>query len=54
MGYRKGVEIFKDLLWCCRDWGLEVLIVYVFFSENWGRLLEEVNFLMILFEKVLC
>ncbi|MGK7919506.1 MAG: isoprenyl transferase [Trichodesmium sp.] len=53
MGHRKGVESLKDLLRCCRDWGIEALTAYAFSSENWGRPLEEVNFLMTLFEKVL-
>ncbi len=53
MGHRRGVEALKDLLRCCRDWGIESLTAYAFSSENWGRPLEEVNFLMTLFEKVL-
>ncbi len=53
MGHRRGVEALKDLLRCCRDWGIEALTAYAFSSENWGRPLEEVNFLMTLFEKVL-
>ncbi|MEB3343770.1 polyprenyl diphosphate synthase [Okeania sp.] len=54
MGHRRGVEVLKDLLRCCKDWGIEALTAYAFSSENWGRPLEEVNFLMTLFEKVLC
>ncbi|MGD1702469.1 polyprenyl diphosphate synthase [Dapis sp. BLCC M229] len=53
MGHRRGVEALKDLLRCCRDWGIEALTAYAFSSENWGRPLEEVNFLMTLFERVL-
>ena len=53
MGHRRGVETLKELLRCCRDWGLKALTAYAFSSENWGRPLEEVNFLMTLFEKVL-
>lgn len=53
MGHRRGVEVLKDLLRCCKDWGIEALTAYAFSSENWGRPLEEVNFLMTLFEKVL-
>ena len=41
------------MLRCCKDWGIEALTAYAFSSENWGRPLEEVNFLMTLFEKVL-
>ncbi|NES03480.1 MAG: isoprenyl transferase [Okeania sp. SIO2F4] len=53
MGHRRGVEALKDLLRCCRDWGIEALTAYAFSSENWGRPQEEVNFLMTLFERVL-
>ncbi|MDJ0516460.1 MAG: polyprenyl diphosphate synthase [Trichodesmium sp. MO_231.B1] len=53
MGHRRGVEALKDMLRCCRDWGIEALTAYAFSSENWGRPLEEVNFLMTLFERVL-
>jgi undecaprenyl diphosphate synthase len=53
MGHRRGVDALKDLLRCCKDWGIKALTAYAFSSENWGRPLEEVNFLMTLFERVL-
>ena len=53
MGHRRGVDALKDLLRCCRDWGIEALTAYAFSTENWGRPLEEVDFLMTLFERVL-
>ncbi len=53
MGHRRGVDVLKDLLRCCRDWGVEALTAYAFSTENWGRPLEEVEFLMTLFERVL-
>lgn len=53
MGHRRGVDTLKDLLRCCRDWGIEALTAYAFSTENWGRPLEEVDFLMMLFERVL-
>jgi undecaprenyl diphosphate synthase len=53
MGHRRGVTALKDLLRCCRDWGIQALTVYAFSTENWGRPLEEVDFLMSLFEGVL-
>ena len=53
MGHRKGVDVLKDLLRCCRDWGIEALTAYAFSTENWGRPTEEVEFLMTLFERVL-
>lgn len=53
MGHRRGVDVLKNLLRCCRDWGIEALTVYAFSTENWGRPSEEVEFLMTLFERVL-
>lgn len=53
MGHRRGVDALKDLLRCCKDWGVGALTAYAFSSENWGRPLDEVNFLMTLFERVL-
>ncbi len=53
MGHQRGVDTLKDLLRCCRDWGISALTAYAFSTENWGRPLEEVEFLMTLFERVL-
>jgi undecaprenyl diphosphate synthase len=53
MGHKRGVDALKDLLRCCRDWGIQALTAYAFSTENWGRPLEEVEFLMTLFERVL-
>ncbi|MBE9101943.1 isoprenyl transferase [Vacuolonema iberomarrocanum] len=53
MGHRRGVDALKDLLRCCRDWGVGALTAYAFSTENWGRPLEEVDFLMTLFERIL-
>ncbi|WP_017717289.1 isoprenyl transferase [Kamptonema formosum] len=53
LGHRRGVDALKDLLRCCRDWGIQALTAYAFSTENWGRPLEEVDFLMALFERVL-
>jgi undecaprenyl diphosphate synthase len=53
MGHRRGVDALKSLLRCCRDWGITALTAYAFSTENWKRPLEEVDFLMTLFERVL-
>jgi undecaprenyl diphosphate synthase len=53
MGHQKGVDALKDLLRCCKDWGIPALTAYAFSTENWGRPLEEVEFLLTLFERVL-
>ncbi len=53
VGHRKGVDTLKSLLRCCKDWGIHALTAYAFSTENWSRPLEEVEFLMALFERVL-
>jgi len=53
MGHRRGVDVLKDLLRCCRDWGIQALTAYAFSTENWSRPLHEVDFLMTLFERML-
>ncbi|MGF1571429.1 MAG: isoprenyl transferase [Nodosilinea sp.] len=53
MGHRRGVDTLKTLLRCCRNWGIGALTAYAFSTENWGRPIEEVDFLMTLFERVL-
>jgi undecaprenyl diphosphate synthase len=53
LGHQRGVDALKDLLRCCKDWGIPALTAYAFSTENWGRPLEEVQFLMTLFERVL-
>ncbi|NJN30217.1 MAG: isoprenyl transferase [Synechococcales cyanobacterium RM1_1_8] len=53
MGHKRGVDTLKLLLRCCNDWGIGALTAYAFSTENWGRPEEEVEFLMVLFERVL-
>ncbi len=53
MGHQQGVETLKELLRCCRDWGIPHLTCYAFSTENWGRPGLEVEFLLTLFERVL-
>jgi undecaprenyl diphosphate synthase len=52
-GHRQGAKVLKDLLRCCKDWGIGALTAYAFSTENWSRPTTEVNFLMVLFEKML-
>jgi len=52
-GHKQGVDTLKALLRCCKDWGIGALTAYAFSTENWSRPLEEVEFLMTLFERVL-
>lgn len=53
VGHRQGVAVLKDILRCCRDWGIGALTVYAFSTENWHRPHQEVDFLMVLFEHML-
>jgi len=52
-GHRQGAKTLKELLRCCNDWGIQALTAYAFSTENWCRPTEEVNFLMLLFERLL-
>ncbi len=52
-GHRQGAKTVKDLLRCCQDWGIPALTVYAFSTENWRRPMEEVSFLMRLFDRLL-
>jgi undecaprenyl diphosphate synthase len=52
-GHRQGSRVLKDLVRCCKDWGIPTLTVYAFSTENWQRPLKEVEFLMRLFERLL-
>ena len=53
LGHQRGVDTLKDLLRCCKDWGIPALTAYAFSTENWSRPQAEVQFLMTLFERVL-
>lgn len=53
VGHRQGAKTLKALLRCCKDWGIPILTVYAFSTENWQRPLEEVTFLLRLFERML-
>ncbi|MEO0375785.1 MAG: isoprenyl transferase [Cyanobacteria bacterium P01_A01_bin.17] len=52
-GHRQGARTLKALLRCCKDWGIPTLTAYAFSTENWRRPTEEVDFLMLLFERLL-
>ncbi|MBD2293516.1 isoprenyl transferase [Anabaena sphaerica FACHB-251] len=50
MGHQRGVDALKDLLRCCKDWGIKALTVYAFSTENWKRPQKEVDFVMSLIQ----
>jgi undecaprenyl diphosphate synthase len=47
-GHRAGVEAVRSALKGCKDKGIEVLTLFAFSSENWGRPETEVRALMAL------
>ncbi len=53
MGHKAGVESVRTIVNCCVDYGVEVLTLFAFSSENWRRPEEEVGALMSLFATVL-
>lgn len=50
-GHRKGVETVREIVEACPDFGVEVLTLFAFSSENWKRSKEEVAGLMGLFRR---
>jgi undecaprenyl diphosphate synthase len=47
-GHRAGVEVVREVLKACAPRGIEVLTLFAFSSENWGRPETEVRGLMAL------
>ncbi len=52
-GHRAGVEAVRCVLRACRQHGVQVLTVFAFSSENWGRPLPEVRALLALLSRYL-
>lgn len=52
-GHRAGVEAVRSVLRACRNHGVEVLTVFAFSSENWGRPVPEVRALLALLSRYL-
>ncbi|WP_152554081.1 polyprenyl diphosphate synthase [Endozoicomonas elysicola] len=52
-GHRAGVNRVREVVEACADYGVEVLTLFAFSSENWNRPVVEVNGLMRLFLNVL-
>ncbi|TYJ19210.1 hypothetical protein E1A91_A09G176800v1 [Gossypium mustelinum] len=50
-GYEAGVESLRKIVEICCKWGIKVLSVFAFSSDNWFRPKVEVEFLMSLFER---
>ncbi len=45
-GHKRGVDTVRRVTEQCRQYGIQVLTLYAFSDENWGRPKEEVGFLM--------
>ena len=52
-GHRAGVEAVRGVLRACRQHGVEVLTLFAFSSENWGRPKPEVRALLALLSRYL-
>ena len=51
VGHRAGMQNIRPVLKACVDYGLEVLTIYAFSTENWGRPEAEVGGIMRLLEE---
>ncbi|CAA0123863.1 Ditrans,polycis-undecaprenyl-diphosphate synthase ((2E,6E)-farnesyl-diphosphate specific) [Halioglobus japonicus] len=52
-GHRAGVEAVRGILRACKNHGVEVLTLFAFSSENWGRPVPEVRALLALLSRYL-
>lgn len=52
-GHRAGTENIRRVLEACREYGIKIVTIYAFSTENWQRPLEEVRGLMKILERVL-
>lgn len=46
MGHRAGMKALKETVKACDEFGIKVLTVFAFSTENWKRPREEVDYLM--------
>jgi undecaprenyl diphosphate synthase len=52
-GHRAGVENLRRILNACGEFGIKILTIYAFSTENWGRPEAEVRGLMNILETVI-
>ncbi|WCJ29214.1 Undecaprenyl pyrophosphate synthetase family protein [Euphorbia peplus] len=52
-GHEAGSRSLMEIIRLCGSWGIKVLTVFAFSSDNWTRPEVEVKFLMSLFERLL-
>lgn len=53
MGHKAGVENLRRVLRACSEFGVKILTIYAFSTENWGRPESEVRGLMNILETVI-
>ncbi len=49
-GHKKGLETIETLIGAAREAGVKYITFYVFSTENWGRSVDEVSYIMKLAE----
>lgn len=49
-GHRKGIDRIDELVKAAQDLGIKFITFFVFSTENWGRSIEEVSYIMKLAE----
>lgn len=52
-GHREGMENLRRILHACEEFGVYILTLYAFSTENWSRPQEEVGGLMLLAREVI-
>src|SRR5574341_82008 len=52
-GHRAGTENLRVILRACVEFGIKILTIYAFSTENWGRPLDEVKGLLRILEDVI-
>lgn len=52
-GHRAGTENIRRVLEACSEFGIKILTIYAFSTENWGRPQAEVRGLMRILEEVI-
>ncbi len=53
MGHRQGTENIRRVLTAAVDYGIKILTIYAFSTENWGRPEDEVHGLLSILEQTL-
>ena len=49
-GHKKGLDVIQDLVGAASEAGIEYITFYFFSTENWGRSVDEVGYIMNLAE----